>query len=199
MASVGYYKKESSTKIFVDRIICGVYEWIPLGYYVFSSNPKKLYLMLKYFLILQVYRILFKIESYVRFKGIKQNICNRNLQVSLSRYHTVCLNLFYQENDWKSNGLVLGVVFDKPMSWRSHVELVSTYYESSCYLKLLSEILKKEVKRAYLSTLPSKTFSDRVENTYFLSLGMVAVIKFIQITHFLFVNVLIVGYTVSND
>lgn len=57
----------------------------------------------------------------------------------------------------------------------------------------------KEVKRTYLSTLSSKTFSDRVENTYFLSLGMVAVIKFIQITYFLFVNVLIVGYTVSND
>lgn len=56
----------------------------------------------------------------------------------------------------------------------------------------------KEVKRAYLSTLSSKTFSDCVENTYFLSLGTVAVIKFIQITYFLFVNVLIVGYTVSN-
>lgn len=128
-------------------------------------------------------------------------IGNSLFRVSLSRYHTVCLNHFYQlvENDWKSNGLVLGVAFDKPMSWRSHVELVSTYYESSGYLKLLSEILMKEVKRAYLSTLSSKTFSDRVENTYFLSLGMVAVIKFIQITYFLFVNVLIVGYTVSND
>lgn len=38
--------------------------------------------MLKYFLILQVYRVLFKIESYVLFKGIKQNICNRKLFIS---------------------------------------------------------------------------------------------------------------------